>query len=215
MTQSLLVHDHPLCFFQAYDGDNVGSREQADFQRAESASGLAPALWSKVSSKGHSLCRTVKKVSGQCRVCLVDPDPVGYGTFWLRIRNNCTGSGSEENLYRINFANFSSKWSNSSLIFLVPITVIRVPFSYIILIFYNMLPTSPPPPQRKRALVELNTFVFCILLPSAITEWNWPSICQLGTVVIYPGYKFRHLAFTGTTWTSINCSKGGCSVPTT
>jgi hypothetical protein len=38
------TYDHPLCFFKADDGDNVVSGEQADFQRAESASGLAPTL---------------------------------------------------------------------------------------------------------------------------------------------------------------------------
>ncbi len=40
----LLLYDHPLCFFKADDGDNVGPGEQADFPRAESAPGLAAAL---------------------------------------------------------------------------------------------------------------------------------------------------------------------------
>jgi hypothetical protein len=54
---------------------------------------------------------------------VVDADPFGSGTFWPgRSRNNCTGSKSvsvsdlfDERICRI-FVNFSSKWSNSSLI---------------------------------------------------------------------------------------------------
>jgi hypothetical protein len=43
-------------------------------------------------------------------VCVVDPDPVGSGVFCpSRIRNNCTGSGSEN--YKTTFEDWKiSKW---------------------------------------------------------------------------------------------------------
>ncbi len=63
----------------------------------------------------------IKEILLNVNVVGPDPDPVGSGTFWLLIRNNCTGSGSgtelltRKSVYCKLYNFFFKKCSNSSL----------------------------------------------------------------------------------------------------